>query len=97
MKKNLSKAELDSAEAAFAKQIYKDRAKVEKQAQGVMAAMRTESSQITIRLKNSEIHLAKQQAAAKGLPYQTYIKMLLHQALRAGPETGASGITAPSR
>jgi predicted DNA binding CopG/RHH family protein len=82
MKKNLTKAELDAAEAAFAKQIYKDRANVEKRMSKVMAAMRTESSQVTIRMKNSEIQLAKKQAADKGLPYQTYIKMLLHQALR---------------
>jgi predicted DNA binding CopG/RHH family protein len=29
-----------------------------------------------------DIELARQQAARKGLPYQTYIKSLLHQALR---------------
>lgn len=91
MKKNLSKAELDAAEAAFAKQAYKDRAKIEKQLSQVMATMRAESSQVTIRMKNSEIQLAKQQASAKGLPYQTYIKMLLHQALRGTTETGAAG------
>jgi predicted DNA binding CopG/RHH family protein len=46
-----------------------------------MAAMPTGSRQITIRMNNSEIELAKRQAEAKGLKYQTYIKMLLHEAL----------------
>ena len=36
---------------------------------------------ITIRLSRVEIETAKQQAASKGLKYQTYIKMLLHEAL----------------
>lgn len=39
------------------------------------------SRQVTIRLNNSEIALAKKKAGAKDLRYQTYIKMLLHQAL----------------
>jgi len=43
VKKNLSKSELDAAEAAFAKQIFEDRAKVEKKAMEVMAAMRAGS------------------------------------------------------
>lgn len=30
----------------------------------------------------ADIETAKEIAAAKGLPYQTYIKMLLHEALR---------------
>ena len=38
---------------------------------------------ITIRLKVSDIELARQQAAKKGLPYQTYIKSILHEALAA--------------
>jgi predicted DNA binding CopG/RHH family protein len=50
----------------------------EKRAREVVAAG---SRQITIRLNNSEIALAKRQAEAKGLKYQTYIKMLLHEAL----------------
>jgi predicted DNA binding CopG/RHH family protein len=33
-------------------------------------------------LPESDIALARQQAIEKGLPYQTYIKSLLHQALR---------------
>jgi predicted DNA binding CopG/RHH family protein len=37
---------------------------------------------VSIRLPENDIVLARRQAAQKGLPYQTYIKSLLHQALR---------------
>lgn len=37
----------------------------------------------TIRLDPADIALAKEQAAERGLRYQTYLKMLLHQALVA--------------
>jgi len=37
---------------------------------------------VSIRLPENDIDLARQQAAQKGLPYQTYIKSVLHQALR---------------
>ena len=36
---------------------------------------------VTIRLAESDIALAQQQAARKGLPYQTYIRSLLHETL----------------
>ena len=36
---------------------------------------------VSIRLPENDIALARRQAAQKGLPYQTYIKSLLHQAL----------------
>jgi predicted DNA binding CopG/RHH family protein len=58
------------AEDAFARQLYRDRAP-------------PGTRQITIRLSHSEIALARQQAEAKGLKYQTCIKMLLHEALAA--------------
>lgn len=35
----------------------------------------------SIRLKPDDVELARKLAAHHGLPYQTYIKMLLHQAL----------------
>ncbi len=35
----------------------------------------------TIRLDPDDIDLARQQAAERGLKYQTYLKMLIHQAL----------------
>jgi hypothetical protein len=36
---------------------------------------------LSIRLPEPDIALAQQLAGAKGLPYQTYIKSLLHEAL----------------
>jgi len=36
----------------------------------------------TIRLAADDIELAKKQAAERGLRYQTYLKMVIHQALR---------------
>ena len=39
---------------------------------------------VSLRLPEIDIELARRQAARKGLPYQTYIKSLLHQALRHG-------------
>jgi len=36
---------------------------------------------VSIRLAESDLALARLQAAQRGLPYQTYIKSLLHQAL----------------
>ncbi len=59
----------------------------------VMAGVRPEALQaqvkaaiggsrpVTIRLDVHDIERAEQQATAKGLKYQTYIKMLLHEAL----------------
>lgn len=41
------------------------------------------SRPVTIRLDVNDIERAERQAAAKGLRYQTYIKMLLHEALAA--------------
>ena len=68
------------AEAAFAEDFYKDRAAIKRKAEEVLTLG---SRQVTIRLYNSEIALARQQAKEKGLRYQTYMKMLLHQALLA--------------
>jgi predicted DNA binding CopG/RHH family protein len=76
MKKNNNKA--IEAEAASAADFYRDRAALNSKAQALLS---TGSRQVTIRLGNNEIARAKQQAEAKGLRYQTYIKMLLHEAL----------------
>ena len=43
---------------------------------------RSKARMVPIRLPENDIELARQQAAQKGLPYQSYIKSLLHQALR---------------
>ncbi len=45
---------------------------------------RLASRTVTIRIPTEDIELARRQAAERGLPYQTYIKSLLHQALRQG-------------
>jgi predicted DNA binding CopG/RHH family protein len=37
---------------------------------------------VSIRLPEDDIELARRQATEKGLPYQTYIKSVLQQALR---------------
>jgi predicted DNA binding CopG/RHH family protein len=75
MKKTSSRTE---AEKAFAADLYRGRASINRKAQTVLESG---SRQITIRLGNDELRLARQQAEAKGLRYQTYIKMLLHEAL----------------
>jgi predicted DNA binding CopG/RHH family protein len=36
---------------------------------------------VTIRLNEADIELAQKQAKRKGMPYQTYIKSLLHETL----------------
>jgi predicted DNA binding CopG/RHH family protein len=77
MKKANSSKTIES-EAAFAANLYRDRAALNSKAQELLASG---TRQVTIRLSNSEIARAKQQAEVKGLRYQTYIKMLLHEAL----------------
>jgi predicted DNA binding CopG/RHH family protein len=42
---------------------------------------RTESKLVSIRLNSVDLALATKLAAQKGLPYQTYIKSLLHESL----------------
>jgi predicted DNA binding CopG/RHH family protein len=37
---------------------------------------------ISLRMLEDDLALAREQAAAKGLPYQTFLKSLLHEALR---------------
>ncbi len=44
-------------------------------------ALSKASRVISIRLPESDLDLARRQAARRGLPYQTYIKSLLHQVL----------------
>jgi predicted DNA binding CopG/RHH family protein len=39
------------------------------------------SRNITIRMAEADLDLAREQAERKGLPYQTYIKSVLHEAL----------------
>jgi predicted DNA binding CopG/RHH family protein len=46
-----------------------------------LTAERRASRNITIRMAEADLDLARGQAEAKGLPYQTYIKSVLHEAL----------------
>jgi predicted DNA binding CopG/RHH family protein len=39
------------------------------------------SRNVTIRMAEADLSLARKQAEEKGLPYQTYIKSILHEAL----------------
>ena len=39
------------------------------------------SRNVTIRIAEADLNLARKQAEDKGLPYQTYIKSVLHEAL----------------
>jgi predicted DNA binding CopG/RHH family protein len=51
--------------------------------QGTLAKKYGLTPTTTIRLDPADIALAREQAEARGMRYQTYLKMLLHQALRA--------------
>jgi hypothetical protein len=46
------------------------------------AARRGALRTVTMRLPEADLKIARLLARNKGLPYQTYIKMLLHQALQ---------------
>jgi len=50
------------------------------------AANRARTRPVTLRLAATDIDAARAMAAQKGIGYQTYVKMLLHEALRR--ETG---------
>ena len=45
----------------------------------------------TIRLDRQDVELAKAQAEKRGLKYQTYLKSVIHQALRREESNQASG------
>ena len=51
-------------------------------------AERLATRPVTIRLSQADIELAQKHAEAKGLPYQTYIKSLLHETLSERERTG---------
>jgi predicted DNA binding CopG/RHH family protein len=60
---------------------FKDAAKDGTLRRGTLAK-RCLTPTTTIRLDKGDIELARQQAEKRGLRYQTYLKMLIHQALR---------------
>jgi predicted DNA binding CopG/RHH family protein len=48
---------------------------------GTLVRRKGQTPTITIRLDPSDVELARAQAEERGLRYQTYLKMVLHQAL----------------
>ncbi len=47
----------------------------------IAASKRTPSPVVALRIPEADLLLARKQAEKKGLPYQTYIKSLLHETL----------------
>jgi predicted DNA binding CopG/RHH family protein len=47
----------------------------------IEALKKSRATMVAIRIPEADLTLARKQAKQKGLPYQTYIKSLLHQAL----------------
>jgi len=45
--------------------------------------MKTPAPVVSLRIPREDLDLARKQAGEKGLPYQTYIKSLLHETLAA--------------
>ena len=66
--------------ATFAQRAFQQRAEINQKAREAVFTA-TGTRQVTIRLSGAMVGMARQQAQTKGLPYQTYIKMLLHEAL----------------
>ena len=48
---------------------------------GTLTRRKGQTPTITIRLDPTDVELARAQAEERGLRYQTYLKMVLHQAL----------------
>ena len=55
-----------------------------------LAKDRLASKNITIRMPLADLERARQLSATKGLAYQTYMKMLLHEALDREEKRGAA-------
>ena len=68
-------------DAEFAGQIKEGKAKPRAREE-LLQRLKRPTRAVTIRLSETDIALAKAQAEKKGLPYQTHIKSLLHEALR---------------
>ncbi len=55
----------------------------EKLRERIAASKKTPSPTVALRIPEADLALARKQAEKKGLPYQTYIKSLLHETLTA--------------
>jgi predicted DNA binding CopG/RHH family protein len=53
----------------------------EKLIERIAASRKTPAPVVALRIPQSDLALARKQAEEKGLPYQTYIKSLLHETL----------------
>ncbi|HZO52167.1 MAG TPA: hypothetical protein VFB63_05605 [Bryobacteraceae bacterium] len=49
----------------------------------IAASKKTPAPVVSLRIPETDLALARKQAEKKGLPYQTYIKSLLHETLAA--------------
>ena len=49
----------------------------------ILASPKTPAPVVSLRIPEADLALARKQAERKGLPYQTYIKSLLHETLSA--------------
>jgi predicted DNA binding CopG/RHH family protein len=49
----------------------------------IAASRKTPAPVVALRIPHADLALARKQAEEKGLPYQTYIKSLLHETLAA--------------
>ena len=75
--KNREKLDRDLAEAARAGELKA----LDRKTLAARVARSRAAKVVSIRLPESDLALARWQAAQKGIGYQTYIKSLLHQAL----------------
>ncbi|HME06241.1 MAG TPA: hypothetical protein VKG25_04290 [Bryobacteraceae bacterium] len=55
----------------------------EKLQERIAASKKAPAPVVALRIPEADLALARKQAERKGLPYQTYIKSLLHEALAA--------------
>jgi len=55
----------------------------------IEASKRKPAPVVALRIPEADLTLARKQAEKKGLPYQTYIKSLLHEALAKGEKRKA--------
>ena len=53
----------------------------EKLLERIAASRKTPAPVVSLRIPQADLALARKQAGEKGLPYQTYIKSLLHETL----------------
>ena len=55
----------------------------EKLLQRIAASRKAPAPVVALRIPEADLNLARKQAERKGLPYQTYIRSLLHETLAA--------------